>query len=88
MKNRSPRTMALTFRIWCICQKAEWNLTCAEIAEQMGDVSSTTVRNVLQLAGWSNRLRPSVNYGMKLDTVSGVQRMEERDAIAGLEITK
>lgn len=59
MSGPSPRTLALRFRIWQIAEPSGWNLTSAEIADRLGDVSSGTVAQCIRYAGWANRVRTS-----------------------------
>jgi len=54
---QNPRAMALRFRIWQVANAEEWNITIAEIADRLGDVSPQQVARAAQMAGWLSRLR-------------------------------
>ena len=47
---------ALRFRIWQFCQPREWNVTIADIADELAEPAGR-VRMVLRHAGWSSRVR-------------------------------
>ncbi len=52
----SPRTHTHRYRIWGYCEPRGWDVTIPEIAEAL-DLSVGTVANVINAAGWSNRVR-------------------------------
>lgn len=52
----SPRSMALAFRIWQVCEPVGWNLTIGQIAEELEEPLAR-VRWVIAKKGWGNRVR-------------------------------
>lgn len=67
----SPQVEALAFRIWTVCRPKEWNCTCREIAEELGETSQRISR-VLQVKGWSNRVRSSRHNAFDLTAKLGM----------------
>lgn len=63
MTLRTPRTMRLAFQIWAYATPREWNVTIAELAEELRE-SPHAVRAVLQHKGWLSRVRHvGINIG-------------------------
>ncbi len=54
----TPRSQAIAYRIWAIAKPLEWDISIADLAEQL-NLSHHSIRSVLQLKGWINRLRLS-----------------------------
>lgn len=56
--NLSPRTEAIAYRIWAAAREVEWNTSISELADAL-ELDVNTVRGVIQVKGWTQRLRPS-----------------------------
>jgi hypothetical protein len=54
----SARSQTIAYRIWCVAKPLEWDISISELAEAL-DLNHNSIRSVLQLKGWLNRLRPS-----------------------------
>lgn len=51
-----PKLMALAYRIWAYATPREWDVTLAEIADEL-DEDINRVRAVVQHRGWLGRIR-------------------------------
>lgn len=54
----SVATKTLAVRIWAFAQPRGWDMTVADVADELGETSHR-VRRVVQLCGWSGRFRSS-----------------------------
>ena len=52
----SVATATLAFRVWAAAEAIGWNITIADLAEQMGE-SVDRVRRIVQLRGWRTKFR-------------------------------
>lgn len=82
----SPKTLALRYRIWAFAQPKEWDVTCNEIGEAVGE-SGRRIGSVLQAAGWISRVR-AAEYGPETSFRGGgaARNLEQhvvRDILAG-----
>jgi hypothetical protein len=60
----TPRSEALAFRIWAYANPLGWDCSAKDIAEALGETWHRVVK-VLQLKGWSHRIRrDSAEYGV------------------------
>lgn len=50
------RRRALAFRIWVLATSEEWNITCGEIADRLGEPLGR-VANAMRYTGWHTRIR-------------------------------
>jgi len=69
--NISPQAEALAFRIWTVCRPKEWNCTCKEVADELCETSQRVSR-VLQIKGWSSRLRSTHGNSFDLTAKLGM----------------
>lgn len=51
-----PRSEALAFRIWALCNPRGWGMTFQDCADELGE-NWHRVRKVAQLRGWSGRFK-------------------------------
>lgn len=52
----SPRTEALAFRIWQVCEPKGWDITLDDLADRL-DVAADRVLWVLRAKDWAGRIR-------------------------------
>lgn len=55
---RSPRAMALAYRIWGYASPRGWNVTADELADAL-DETPQQIGVTVRRMGWANRLRAS-----------------------------
>lgn len=56
---RSPRTETIAYRIWGYAKPIGWDCTSTDIADAL-DLTAASVRRVIHLKGWGNRVRCNV----------------------------
>lgn len=57
----SARTAALRFRIWQYAAPREWDVTCTEIAEALGE-STGRIGQAMRYGNWHSRIRVGSRY--------------------------
>ena len=75
----SPKTEALAFRIWRLCEEDGWDYTPKQIATKLG-VKTASVTAALRMKGWLNRL-PEPNYKSNPDCVFAYRFAQQHRSI-------
>lgn len=55
----NPKVEAIAYRVWGYCKDRGWNDSVPDIADAL-DLPMPTVRAVVRVKGWNNRLPSSV----------------------------
>ena len=79
----NPKTEALAFRIWAICDPVGWDISVSDCAKQSGE-RLASVRRVVHLKGWTHRFRSCIRYNPRAPMISGAMYKISEEDLGGL----